>query len=88
MYGLLTTVTGKLEHEIRNEVTLSDYNRLVSYWTKFPPTHVLVRALFDFDSSSAGTSRRSIPRDQPTYATESWESFTSRWAAAGGAMGH
>lgn len=74
---------------------MSDYNRLVEYWERHPPTHLLVGALLEGlsagtsgDSTAAHSRGRPSPADDPdtpSYKNESIESLMARWGRVPGA---
>jgi hypothetical protein len=80
----LLVTAGNCSYAEAREMTLTDYNRLVRYWNRHPPTHLLVAALFSSadSDSSAHSNGRSVNR--PTFENESFESLMSRWAGTPG----
>jgi hypothetical protein len=85
-------VVGCTVEQARNDFTMSQYNRLVEYWERHPPTHLLLGALLD--GLSAGASGSPTPPestrhpaddpDIPSYKNESIESLMARWRRAPG----
>ncbi len=66
------TATGwSLEH-CRHHVTLSGFNRLVRYWSKHPPSHLILAAVNGLTE----------PEPELTYENESVESLFGRWGGA------
>ena len=74
-------------------MTVSEFNALVRYWNRHPPTHLLVGALLDsFSKASPEQSARTDgnfrvpapPPDAPNWKTESYESMRMRWMSTPG----
>jgi hypothetical protein len=66
---------------------MTEYNRLVRYWSSHPPVHLLVRALFDFKEEGDTRHELTSVASEKPWETESFEDLVKRWNAAGGGYG-
>jgi hypothetical protein len=81
IYGLLITATGWSFEYIDAHVTFSRYNRLVDYWSKNPPLHLLLGALLRPGAQGDGRERKVVRYDQNSVGE-----LLAAWRAVGGAV--
>ena len=71
LYGLLVTATGMTWEYIDESMTLPRMADLTAHWSKSPPTHLLVKALFASGEGSA--SGRKVTQGPPTVGENTAE---------------
>ncbi len=74
-------MTGWTFEYIDSRVTLSQFNRLVEYWSKHPPVHLLLATLLAPPEAQKRRPARVIRYDRNTI-----EELFSAWRAVGGAV--
>jgi hypothetical protein len=69
LYAQIVTATGWNWGQV-DALTIPRYCALLRYWREFPPTHLLLRALFGFTpkTMAAPQSRRGAPTPFETLA--------------------
>lgn len=58
LYSLIATSTGWTFRHIDQELTLPEAMDLVTYWSDFPPQHILLRAWVGYESPTPAKAER------------------------------